>query len=562
MVLISINSTENDNGYDFTNDFAEALVIEPNSTLSLVSVMFERNDAVSNFVVDATNDRFTIKQGSSTSVAEVVILTRASYKGSSLANEIQLKLNVLGTPKGFAYMANYNQDDGKFELTSAVHIGALTPIAPSGFKSIIPYNGAVMNDEIQLGNANPFNLNCQPITDQRSNVVFTNEFIETITIPTLANGGSYIRMTIDAEIANPTTGVNRAVMLGFWSNQMDRQDPFHDGSVRELANSSVKWLDVGLMIVRDNNNGRKGIKIIENGVDIGCVETDGGTRLFNAQAGDSFEVAVFSNNVVPKYRYKKAGTNDWIDFRVGGGGINGFQTFAINSIKGINLYGVAGADNKTNISNLLITDKSGTLTDFNYVEFEPLNTLPGFGKLTGFLHTSYTMKGVDGSAGNTIQSDHTPVPGKDLNPVIHLNVNNLPLRSLVGSKFKKDAIVNDAPLGSQNGISRLLAQVPRYHENNGNSNIDRYGPFYYDYFPYSVRLKNAHSINLNELHISLTNLNGTLADDISSCNLLLNISNEENIGGYGKESISRPREMKQSQEQRDVLKSQMEYEVS
>jgi len=194
----------------------------------------------------------------------------------------------------------------------------------------------------------------------------------------------------------------------------------------------------------------------------------------------------------------------------------------------------------------------------NYVEFHPRYE-PNFGDLIGFKGDIYYMSGeVDGHS-NVLISDATPVPDANSqhHPIVHLNVNNLPLRSIIGQKFNKNSTLASGPVGSRNGVSRLLAQFPRYHEANGESSVDKFGPFYYNYFPYNIPLHNATHINLNELDITLTNSDGTLATDISDCKILLNITKEENVGGFSKESIGLPKVRPQTEEQRDVLKSQM-----
>ena len=172
------------------------------------------------------------------------------------------------------------------------------------------------------------------------------------------------------------------------------------------------------------------------------------------------------------------------------------------------------------------------------------------------------MSGLPGEKTNELISDHPPVPdaGSAHHPILHLNINNLPLHSIVGQKYNANALVGSNPVGSRNGVTRLLAQFPRYHQINGVSAVDKFGPFYYDYFPYSVRLGNAHSLNLNELQVTLTNVDGTLATDIVDCKILINITNEENVGGSGPENIAKPRTLFQSEVQRNTEKNQLQVE--
>lgn len=220
---------------------------------------------------------------------------------------------------------------------------------------------------------------------------------------------------------------------------------------------------------------------------------------------------------------------------------------------------VGGAtDEQPSITALELLRVSQDASPNNYVEFHP-RWESAFGDLLGFKGDVYFLSGEKDGHSNVIKSDAPPIPdaASDHHPIVQLNVNNMPIRSLVGQKFNKDSTIASGPVGSKNGISRLIAQFPRYHEKNGSSSSDKFGPFYYDYFPYSIPLNNATVINLNELDISVSNINGTLASDISDCKILLNITNEENVGGSGEERIANPRERAQTQEQRDVLKSQM-----
>mgnify|MGYP003646393720 CR=1 FL=1 len=181
-------------------------------------------------------------------------------------------------------------------------------------------------------------------------------------------------------------------------------------------------------------------------------------------------------------------------------------------------------------------------TPVNWVAYY-FNDVPAFGQLIGFSQLLYITQGATHDTGVVLTSDAEPVPDSAANygDIIHVNINNIPLHSIVGSKVSTTAVVDGDIVGSRNGITRMIAQVPRFHTSNGLSTSDQFGPFYYDYFPYSVPLKNAHSINLNDLQITVTNIDGTLAQDISQVNLLLNVSHEENIGGAGPETIGQPR---------------------
>ena len=553
MVLVSVNSADPVNGFDFTNDFSEALVLEPNSTISLVSLLFERENK---FVVSAQNNRFVIKQGSSTAPDEVITINQSpTYTGATLAQELQRALNINGALKGYNYQCIYHSKTSKFEISSSFHQGGLTETEIVNTDSTNPHNGQPLNSGTEIVPIAGGGFDFSQHTDRTSSYVKSADLLETTIIPSKSNGGSFVRATIPAVLTTPAQE-SRAIVIGIWSNQLQPNLPIETITTELSANTNLSWLDAGLVILKDSN-GRSAIKVIENGIDIGLKDAGFLNREFVLQAGDAFSVNLYGDSAFPEYKYKRDGV--WYPLRVGGGGDNGIQLFDVQAHRGYNFWAVFAGDSDKNITLPGFTQDGQGIHDKNYVEVYPNQELIGFGQLVGFHQNKYILEGAEGAISNTMISDHNPEPdsASAFEPTIHLNVNNLPLRSIVGKKFEANATINSVPKGSQNGISRLLAQFPRYHESNGNSSVDKFGPFYYDYFPYSVRLKNAQCINLNELHISLTNINGTLATDVKLCNILLNISNEENVGGYGRESIGLPQQRHQTQEQRDVLKSQM-----
>ena len=186
-------------------------------------------------------------------------------------------------------------------------------------------------------------------------------------------------------------------------------------------------------------------------------------------------------------------------------------------------------------------DVSGT-TPVNFVAWEFRTSKPGLGDLIGFGQAQLYFTSGDNTLSNELVSDNEPIPEdyKGYQDIIQFNINNMPLKSIVGQKVTKTATLADGPSGSKNGVTKMIAQIPRFLSANGDGSSVDFGPFFYNYFDYSVPLKNAHSINMNEIHITATNIDGTLATDIIECRLLINVTNEENIGGHGPESIGTP----------------------
>ena len=178
-----------------------------------------------------------------------------------------------------------------------------------------------------------------------------------------------------------------------------------------------------------------------------------------------------------------------------------------------------------------------------YAEFYPQYEA-NFGNMLGFPQAQYIMSG-----SQVLEAPQHPLPdlALPLNPSLHINIPNLPIKSYVGMKLKKDAVLGDAPIGNIQGLTKQVAKIPRFHDKSLVSSSGLEGPFYYDYFPYDVPLHNATELVLNELDIEITNPDGTLATDIGSAHLLLNITNVESVGeGQANGGIGQPKRLYQA----------------
>lgn len=192
----------------------------------------------------------------------------------------------------------------------------------------------------------------------------------------------------------------------------------------------------------------------------------------------------------------------------------------------------------------------------NLVQLFPLTNASLFGKLTGFdkqvYQFTHSLQGQTGDAPEPRAGATT-----DFDDVIQINVPTLSVKSLTGQKFSANATLADAPQGSLGGISRMVAQLPRANDNDG-IDLSKFGPFYYDYFPYSVPLKNAVEMSINDLQITITNRDGSFATDIGKTTILLSISQVESFGQSKYEPvIGAPADMKQTYSQKNILNSQM-----
>ena len=144
---------------------------------------------------------------------------------------------------------------------------------------------------------------------------------------------------------------------------------------------------------------------------------------------------------------------------------------------------------------------------------------------------------------------------------LFINCPTLNLRNVIGQKYVKDSTIAGGPSGNLQGINRYVAKVPRYHQEDsshgGNVAKSNSGPFYYDYFPYSVPLNNATEVILNGLQLTITTDDNKSATDIVYSEVLLSITKVESAGQGDGPKIGKPMDMPQSFSQRNIQKSQM-----
>ena len=205
----------------------------------------------------------------------------------------------------------------------------------------------------------------------------------------------------------------------------------------------------------------------------------------------------------------------------------------------------------------LLTETGGDMNTWTavYPRFEPT-----FGETIGFGKTRYILNATN----DVITSDKDPVPNQQTihNPTIMVNVDNLPIKSYIGKRFKASALITDKPVGNVQGLTKMIGKVPRHHDDDGTGGSINTGPYYYDYFPYSVPLHNASELVLNELDISVRNPDGTLATDIVETHLLLDISNVDSVGeGLTGGHIANPRSAGSGYDKLDITKGQLQPEI-
>ena len=169
------------------------------------------------------------------------------------------------------------------------------------------------------------------------------------------------------------------------------------------------------------------------------------------------------------------------------------------------------------VNGVMLKTTSAIVAD-DYFEFYPRYE-PTFGDMIGFKRTEYKVQ-----KGKSAVSDTDPSPNQvvAVNPTLIINVDNLPHKSYIGKAHKADATLDSKPVGSQQGLTKMIGKVPRHHDDNGDGGSGGEGPFYFDYFPYSIPLRNATELTINELDITIRNPDGTLATDVIQTHMLLN----------------------------------------
>ena len=209
-----------------------------------------------------------------------------------------------------------------------------------------------------------------------------------------------------------------------------------------------------------------------------------------------------------------------------------------------------------NIS-LEVQDETATGDNEGYIQLVlDADDNDSLGAVMGWKKSKYEFT----KSGTTITGDGTYDPHyKDSNPnrALYLNLPSLNLRNVIGQKFTSTSTIAGGPVGNLQGVNRFLAKIPRYHDENGDGSKSNTGPFYYDYFPYSIPLNNATELNINDLHLTMTTDDNKYATDITFSEVLLSISNVESAGQGDNPSIGRPMVMRQSYAQQNILQSQM-----
>lgn len=217
------------------------------------------------------------------------------------------------------------------------------------------------------------------------------------------------------------------------------------------------------------------------------------------------------------------------------------------------------SDTESTVSSVSLLTSTNVAKEYN-VKFFPRYE-PIFGDTLGFKKNHYVLTNL----GDEIESDENPIPNQQVStePTIMVNLDNLPIKSYIGKRFKADSLITDKPVGNLQGLTRMVAKVPRFHDDQGDGSSAGIGPYHYDYFPYSVPLHNATELVLNELDITLKNPDGTLATDITETHMLLQLTKVDSVGegNSNRGGVGAPREAPMSYDRLDITKGQLEPSI-
>jgi len=218
-----------------------------------------------------------------------------------------------------------------------------------------------------------------------------------------------------------------------------------------------------------------------------------------------------------------------------------------------------GSATESFVKELTLLSTQDSQKEYNIAFFPRFESL--LGDCLGFKKNQYVLK----DNGDLIISDDNPKPNQqvDTEPTVMLNLDNLPVKSYIGKRFKADALITDKPVGNTQGLTRMVAKIPRFHDDQGDGGASGVGPYHYDYFPYSVPLHNATELVLNELEISLKNPDGTLATDITESHILLQLTNVDSVGegNSNRGGVGAPKMAPMSYDRLDITKGQLEPSI-
>ena len=340
MVLISVQSVETNNGYQFKNDFAEALIIDPNAKISLINLQFTRKV---DYVVLATGNAFKVKVGNPANAEDVIGIPAGNYTATALASEIQKALNDVYYQTGHTFSVSFDAKAGKFKVSATFQELELKLFEEmdwdntntdyvEGATAVANINGVVAFGPTTAGKEGA----TVGITNGTANYVMGKSLLETELVPSYKSGGSFVQFAVNRGVGGsfpPQAGAGST--FGFIIGLTEGFDtPTPATGVKQIsANANLAtWLECGIVFFNDENNVAK-VKFIEQGVDIGA------EIKFGILTSDRYRITFAPDTNYPIYQYKRNNAN-WVSFPIGGG----IQTLSQKYWRNMNLVGCVASD--------------------------------------------------------------------------------------------------------------------------------------------------------------------------------------------------------------------------
>lgn len=215
--LISVKSTEDKNGYNYSMDFPEALIIDPNSKISLVNLYYERQSGV---LLDNNNSYMYVRIGSADAPLQLLTLgvadnaddtvgqTNPELQPNELANRIEDRFNAQFGGKGYTISVLYKPNDNTFEITNFFKQVSTQSTHPANF---VFTNSELSNTDY---GSTTGDINISTITDTTENWIVSGQPLQTMGVPTSALGGSSFSVDIETQsVAGPNDAYGLGVVL-------------------------------------------------------------------------------------------------------------------------------------------------------------------------------------------------------------------------------------------------------------------------------------------------------------------------------------------------------------
>ncbi len=354
MVLVSVQSVEDDNGYSFKNDFAESLIIDPNSKISLINIQFQRKVE---YVVLNGGNAFEIKVGDPTANKDIIGIPSGTYDKFTLSITIQNALNQYYLDTGHIFSVLVDKD-GKFEISNEYRPAVLveTPIHKWDTLNVDRIGDVkyLHNEFGSLFFGIAANWEGEAYTGVPvGSSVYPQAFGHLLTdfVPNLNRGGSHITFKMFNSPANTQypidpvgNGLTNGIIMGLTKSEITATGGSNPTfGVKEItAFGSYASFASGIMLKRTRDAGGTlqppTLHIIENGLDIGM------SLAFTAKPNDEYRILLAGDMNYPMYQFKRANETNFNNINLAGASQGLDRTLWYNS----KLSALIGCDNHLN----------------------------------------------------------------------------------------------------------------------------------------------------------------------------------------------------------------------